>query len=137
MPRCFSKLQLKSCFVFFVLLISATKANASLEGQWLHVATGHNYALAIKSNGALWAWGSSYIGQLGDGTTIERHSPVRIGSDTNWQSINTGGTHSFHSLATETDGSLWAWGGNYSGKLGDGTTIDRYSPVRIGSDTNW
>ena len=104
----------------------STPVQIGSDTNWQSIATGQDHSLAIKADGTLWTWGSNYHGQLGDGTTIERHSPVQIGSDTNWQSINTGGTHSFHSLATNTDGSLWAWGGNYFGKLGDGTTIDRY-----------
>ena len=96
--------------------------------------TASSHSLATKSDGSLWAWGSNYHGQLGDGTTIDRHSPIRIGSDTNWQSIQTVGSYS---LATKSDGTLWAWGRNYNGQLGDGTTIDRHSPVQIGSENDW
>ncbi len=51
-----------------------------------------------------------------------------------WQSIDTG---SGHNLGVATDGTLWTWGGNTYGELGDGTTVDKYAPVQIGTDTNW
>lgn len=73
---------------------------------------------------------------LGDGTTIDRASPVLIG--TGYSKISSG---RFTSFAIRTDGSLWAWGANsegpvvsFAGMLGDGTTTDRHTPVQIGSD---
>jgi alpha-tubulin suppressor-like RCC1 family protein len=92
------------------------------------------YTIAVKSDGTLWAWGSNGNGQLGDGSTITRISPVKIGTATNWSKV---ATNDFHSAAIKTDGSLWAWGTNYNGQLGDGTTTGRTAPVKIGSDTNW
>ena len=89
---------------------------------------------AISMNGILWAWGSNHRGLLGDGTTISRHSPVRIGAATNWVSVSAGCSHT---VGVRTDGTLWAWGENWDGQLGDGTTISRHSPVRIGAATNW
>lgn len=91
---------------------------------------------AIKSDGSLWAWGSNTYGQLGDGTTTNRVTPVQIGSVGEWQVVNAG---SRHALAIKTDGSLWAWGHNGYGQLGDGTTTERHSPVQVitGSDTDW
>ena len=67
-------------------------------------------------------------GQLGLGDYDERHSPVKLGNDTNWVAIALG---CVHTLALKSDGSLWAWGRNDSGQLGDGTTINRFLPVSI------
>ena len=84
------------------------------------------YSLAIKSDGSLWAWGSNSQGQLGDGTTTDRHTPIKIMDDVTAVSAGVS-----HSLAIKNDGSLWAWGLNKYGQLGDGTTTDRYTPVKI------
>jgi hypothetical protein len=67
---------------------------------------------------------------LGNGTSGEEpnSTPVQIGSDTGWASIAAG---DYHSIAVKSDGSLWAWGGNANGQIGDGTTTQRNSPVYI------
>jgi alpha-tubulin suppressor-like RCC1 family protein len=117
--------------VFFIILcVGILPAHAGKP----KISAGRSYTMALKGDGTLWAWGINYAGQLGDGTTINRHSPVKIGSATNWIDVAAG---SGHTMALKADGTLWAWGGNFSGQLGDGTTIDRYSPVKIGVATNW
>jgi hypothetical protein len=83
----------------------------------------------------LWAWGNNFYGQLGDGTNTDKSVPTRIGTATDWQSISASG--SSHSVAIKTDGSLWAWGNNFSGQLGDGTNTNKSVPTRIGSDNDW
>jgi hypothetical protein len=90
--------------------------------------------VALKSDGTLWAWGWNFYGQLGDGSTVEKHSPApQIGSDNNWVSVSAG---LYYTVALKSDGSLWAWGYNEDGELGDGSTIDQHSPEHIGSG-NW
>ena len=84
----------------------------------------------------LWSWGSNYYGKLGLGDTASRSSPVQVGTTSTWSSVeyNRGGTHT---LATKTDGTLWAWGENFSGQLGLANTTNRSSPVQVGALTTW
>ena len=85
-----------------------------------------NHSGAITKDGSLYMWGDNYWGELGDGTTEDRHTPVKVMD--NVVSVSLGGDRSG---AITKDGSLYMWGQNSFGKLGDGTTEDRYTPVRI------
>lgn len=91
-------------------------------------------SFAIKTDGTLWGWGRNGWGQVGDGTTTYRSSPVQIGALTTW--LNVGGGQYF-ALATKTDGTLWAWGINNNGQLGQNNVAPKSSPVQIGSGTDW
>ncbi|MCL2785890.1 MAG: hypothetical protein FWD81_01515, partial [Methanomassiliicoccaceae archaeon] len=104
------------------------------DTNWASISAGDNHALAMKTNGTLWAWGQNNSGQLGDNTPIDKNSPVQVGTDTNWASVSAGGRHS---LGIKTDGTLWAWGTNGEGQIGDTTTTQRNLPVPIGSATDW
>jgi filamentous hemagglutinin family protein len=97
------------------------------------VSAGDRYTIAVKADGSLWAWGNNNFGQLGDGTTTSRNAPVQIGSDYSSTLTTFGGYGNSYTLALKTDGSLWAWGNNSFGKLGDGTTTNRNMPVSIGT----
>ncbi len=88
----------------------------------------------LETDGSLWAWGHNDGGQLGDGTGVNKLSPVRIGTGNDWAEPAAGG---FHTVARKTDGSLWAWGYNAVGQLGDGTGVNKLSPVRIGTGNDW
>ncbi|MDN3692356.1 T9SS type A sorting domain-containing protein [Chryseobacterium tructae] len=103
-------------------------------GCWESVSTGMYHSVGLKTDGSLWAWGYNYDGQLGDGTTISKNIPIRIGTDNNWLKIAAG---SLHSLGLKTDGTLWSWGYNSNGELGDGTTTNKMTPAQIGTDTDW
>ncbi len=102
--------------------------------NWLDIAVGTNYNVAIKTDGTLWAWGFNANGQLADGTLITRGSPQQIGAATNWLKICNGYATSY---AIKTDGSLWAWGNGSFGQLADGTTVSKSSPVQVGTLTDW
>lgn len=88
----------------------------------------HNYALALKNDGTIWAWGSNKSGKLGDGTTTDRYTPVQVSGMTGVTAISGGWDHS---VVLKNDGTVWAWGSNGNGQLGDGTTTDRLTPVKV------
>jgi alpha-tubulin suppressor-like RCC1 family protein len=84
--------------------------------NWKSVASGDNNTLAIKTDGTLWSWGSNVSGQLGDNTTTNRITPVTtFAGGNNWKSVASGYRYT---AAVKTDGTLWSWGSNVSGKLG-------------------
>jgi alpha-tubulin suppressor-like RCC1 family protein len=104
--------------------------------DWCQVSAGGFHSHGLRSNGTLWAWGVNSAGQLGDGTLIDRSSPVSVvGGFTDWCQISTGINHN---LAVRSNGTLWAWGFNTSGQLGDGTVTTVESPVSVvGGFTDW
>ena len=95
--------------------------------NWSSVDTGTAHSAAIQTDGTLWCWGYNSNGQLGDGTTTDRTSPVQIGTDT-WLRADVG---YFHTMGVKTDGTLWCWGLNSFGQLGDGTIVDKWVPTLI------
>jgi alpha-tubulin suppressor-like RCC1 family protein len=101
--------------------------------NWKMVSCGYYHTTAIKSDGTLWSWGGGAQGQLGDGTTGSRSTPVQVGADTTWKQISGGDRLTF---AIKTDGTLWGWGYGYAGGLGNGSTADRSSPTQV-NGTNW
>ncbi len=105
------------------------------DANWVDVEASFSSSYAIKTDGTLWAWGINADGQLGLGTTTFSYRvPTQVGTDTNWQSISS---HDDYCIAIKTDGSLWAWGRNNYGQLGDNTTTNKNAPVQIGTDTDW
>jgi len=105
--------------------------------NWKEISCGHTNAVAIKNDGTLWNWGSNQVGQLGDGTNAHKSSPVQtIAGGTDWKQASAGGGQT---AAIKNDGTLWLWGYNFHGQLGDNTSIfSRSSPVQtITGGTNW
>ncbi|MBK6847409.1 MAG: RCC1 repeat- and reductase domain-containing protein [Proteobacteria bacterium] len=93
------------------------------------VTLGYFHSCARRADGTLWCWGRNYYGQLGDGTTVDRPSPVAVTAlGTAVAEVALG---AYHSCARRADGSLACWGTNWSGQLGDGTTVNRPSPVAV------
>lgn len=110
------------------------KSEIGTETDWKEVEAGLEHSLALKNNGTLWAWGSNFWGMLGDGTRLNRASPVQIGTDSNWSKVSANGTFT---LALKSDGTIWGWGWNTFGQIGDGSFTMRLIPTQIGSDTDW
>ncbi|WP_242592715.1 RCC1 domain-containing protein [Corallococcus exiguus] len=92
------------------------------------LVAGGVHSLAAKQDGTVWAWGYNFSGQLGDGTSTRRLTPVRVQGLTGVTALAAGYQHS---LALNPDGTAWAWGYNASGQLGDGTHTDRSTPVQV------
>ena len=99
--------------------------------------------MAVRSNGDLYAWGDNRNGLVGDGTRTNRSNPVRIMENvvavsSGYEFIPSICRDRLHppdgaqfALALQADGSLWAWGSNFLGSIGDGTFQDRLRPVHI------
>ncbi|HEU4594235.1 MAG TPA: S8 family serine peptidase [Pyrinomonadaceae bacterium] len=92
------------------------------------IAAGDTHALAVRSDGTVWAWGSNFEGQLGDGTTNGRATPAQVPGLNGIVAVAAGEKHS---LALKNDGTVWAWGFNSEGQLGDATQTRRLSPVQV------
>jgi len=100
------------------------------------IATGGCYTVALSDDGTVWGWGLNYNGQLGDGTTTNRSVPVQVQSLDDVVAIAAG--IDFYSMqedgstvALKNDGTVWAWGANKQGQLGDGTIANRRLPVQV------
>jgi alpha-tubulin suppressor-like RCC1 family protein len=93
------------------------------------IAAGGHHSAALKSDKTVWAWGYDYYGQLGRGITKTFSAlPFQVLNLTGVKALSIGG---IHSLALKEDGTLWIWGCNYSGQLGDGTNADSNIPVPV------
>ena len=125
----------------------AAPAGAPAASTWTAVAVGYSHALALRSDGSLWTWGDNSYGQLGDNSTTSRSLPTRVNAPaaapagTTWTAITAG---EYHSLGLRSDGTLWAWGFNNYGQLGNGTTTTNSSvpvavitPGTVGAGTTW
>lgn len=92
------------------------------------ISGGWYFSQELRPDGTVWSWGTNNRGQLGDGTTLQRNTPVRVMGLDHIESIAAANRHS---VALKTDGTVWAWGGNDYGQLGDGSFTDRYTPVQV------
>jgi len=105
------------------------------ETDWTFIA-GQSVAdtvLALRG-GTLFGWGDNASYQLVTGDTVDRSSPVQIGSFTDWSSIAVLGKYG---CAGISDGRLFAWGDNSYGQLGLGDRVNRTVPTQVGRETNW
>lgn len=115
---------------------SSPVQTTSFGNNWLHVSCGYRHTGAIKTDGSLWMWGRNSNGQLGDNTVTNKSIPGQtVTGGTNWKQVACG---DYETVALKTDGTLWAWGGNHYGNLGDNTTVHRSSPVQtIAYSNTW
>ena len=110
------------------------------------ISTEDVFSLAVRNDGTVWAWGNNGLGQLGDGTTTQRLTPIQVSGLTGISAVAAGGEKPIvrvclgcpiisiggpFSVALRNDGTVWTWGANRFGQLGDGTTTQRLTPVQV------
>lgn len=92
-------------------------------------AGGKFHSLVLKDDGTVWAWGFNTDGQVGAiGAKLEQTTPIQVDFLANVTAIAAGG---YHSVALRSDGTVWAWGDNYYGQVGDGSTYNRPTPTQV------
>ncbi len=101
------------------------------------IAATDGNSIFIKEDGSVWAWGRNDYGQIGDGTKTDRNTqrlPVQLTGITDCIAVSIGSNSfnwSTHALALKKDGTVWAWGNNKSGQLGDGSFDYKNNPVQV------
>jgi len=105
---------------------------------WAYAAAGRpGNNVAVKTDGTLWAWGHNGNGALGQNNTTNYASPKQI-PGTSWDSSHPNKVNAgfYRAFAIKTDGTLWGWGANSNGELGNNNRTQYSSPVQI-PGTNW
>jgi len=99
---------------------------------------GGDAAMAIRTDGTLWTWSGGPNGELGlNIASAYRSSPTQVGALTDWLNCISAPVSGGGQLILKSNGTLWAWGDNRQGQLGDGTAISRSSPIQLGSLNTW
>lgn len=93
------------------------------------IAAGQSHCLAVASDGTVWSWGNNSSHQLGQGDDFSQNPIPKQIPNFGGVALVAGG--SSHSVALKTDGTVWSWGSNHDGALGDGTLINRLAPIRV------
>lgn len=93
------------------------------------VICGFHRTVVLKEDGTVWAWGQNDHGEIGDGSMKERHKPVQVKGLKNVVAISTKAEG--HMLALKKDGTVWAWGNNEDGEIGNGTKDIQLTPVKV------
>jgi len=93
------------------------------------LAGGDYYVLAVRADRTVWGWGSNSAGQLGRPANYTAHpTPAQVPGLTGVVALSAAFQHA---LALREDGTVWAWGANWQGQLGDGTQVSRYTPAPV------
>ncbi|MDZ7817030.1 MAG: RCC1 repeat- and reductase domain-containing protein [Planctomycetota bacterium] len=97
----------------------------------VQLGVGRSHNVALCSDGAIWTWGENSDGELGDGSNDDRNIPVQVAMPAGMEDIIAIAAGQYHSLALSSDGTVWAWGYNNDGQLGDGTNDTSNVPVQV------
>jgi len=114
------------------------------ESTWTNLTSGYGSCIGTKTDGTMWVWGWDQHGQLGlEGpSNVKYSSPVQLGTDTTWSTIlGTVASMEYGVAAIKSDGTLWSWGFNNFGQLGQNNQAPNpgmySSPKQVGTDTKW
>ncbi len=94
------------------------------------IAAGGSHSIVLKSDATVWTWGRNDVGQLGNGTNTSSNTPAMLSSLSTIKAI-VGGGGIGNCLALKKDGTVWAWGYNFFGQLGNETFDDSNVPVKV------
>jgi alpha-tubulin suppressor-like RCC1 family protein len=97
------------------------------------IAAGSGHTVALKNDGTVWAWGNNSNGQLGNGLTVDSATPVQVSGLSNVTMMTAIAAGLGHTVALRSDGTVWTWGLNGKGQLGNGLTTDSATPVQVGT----
>ncbi len=105
-----------------------TTEGGSASVLFIDIATGYDHAVALDSDGNVWAWGRNDCGQAGDNSLTDQLTPIQVQGLSGITEIAVGASHN---LALDSFGSVWAWGKNWDGQLGNGTLNTSAVPVQV------
>lgn len=105
------------------------------QTNWSTISAGGFFSIARNSDGSLWTWGNGGAGELGNGQTSNTNYAAPVGLSNDWSTGFSAGDS--HVLVKKTDGSIWSWGKNVDGELGNGTILSSSTPAQVGTDLNW
>ena len=115
--------------IFCLLLVSVPVVGAENIVVEPRITVGMNHSMALKNDGTVWTWGDNLAGQLGnEDIALRSLTPVQVEGISGVTEIKSGW---MHNLALKEDGTVWAWGSNGNGQLGDGTTENRRMPTQV------
>jgi alpha-tubulin suppressor-like RCC1 family protein len=103
---------------------------------WAASATGSTFTMAVRTDGTLWTWGGNTQGRLGHNNTTQYSSPKQVPGTYRHSDIGGIAAGAYHAMAIKSDGTLWIWGKNGSGELGQNDTTTYSSPRQI-PGTTW
>ena len=102
--------------------------------DFVDISAGYKHGIAVKKDGSLWAWGHNSVGQLGDDSKVSTNVPVRVkgANGEDWmKNVVSAYANASTSMALKSDGTVYMWGNNDKGQLGDGTKTNRKTPVQV------
>lgn len=116
--------------------VAQTPQQVGVATDWTAVSTNGSAVNEESSTcgiraGQLYCWGANDFGQLGDGTTVSSQTPVRVGTASDWLTVSVGGTSACGTRTAAPNTTLWCWGDNSYGQIGDGSGIEQDAPIQI------
>ena len=99
-------------------------------GTYTAISAGSDHTCALRADGSVWCWGANSLAQAG-----QAPSSVPLVVPTQVSALSSGVTDldsgSYHTCVLKAEGTVWCWGANSQGQLGDGTTTQTHVPVRV------